>query len=291
MKKLNVWFITLLLTVAFTGISDCLFAEVADLLGHGNAQWGHTKAKTRSRYAKRQRSGQVNITERENFIIINYRTGRIVKKRLEFRNDRLYEMTLTYSYTGQRIVNNYNKKYKPFTKIENDTYIWKFPSTVITYKKGTNYTVFTNSAFAMSLRPSSNNMDDIRIGMTSDQIRELMGTPDTTATAAGDISIYRYPTGVVTFKNLRVTKIEKADVQLHRDIAPVQAQSSIGQVEIGMNPAKVEQIMGQPISVNALGNLTVYRYKTGTISFKYQRVAEIVKGDPNKETKIIKKKK
>jgi len=127
--------------------------------------------------------------------------------------------------------------------------------------------------------------------MSTAQVRNLMGTPRATATASGGIRTFRYNTGVVTFQNQRVTKIEKVSgVHIQPGTAPTPTQGNIDMITIGMSSTEVKRIMGKPLSITALGNLQVYRYNTGTISFKFHKVAEIKKGTPSKNVKIIKKK-
>ncbi|MCK5057157.1 MAG: hypothetical protein KAT34_10915 [Candidatus Aminicenantes bacterium] len=288
MKKLNPLFITFFLLIAFTCTNDCLFGIVNDINGQGNSTWGMSKAQVKGRFAKRIKLKDVAVTQRADFLIINYRKGQVTRKRYDFDKNRLYKITLTYSHTGRRIVKTYNDKYKPYTKIENNTYVWKFPSTIITYKQGTNRAVFIDRSYASTLKPAKH-IDDIRIGMSLDQVRKLMGTPRATATASGGITTYRYNKGVITFQNRRVTKIEKVSgVYIQPGVVPT--QGGIDMIKIGMSSAEVERIMGKPLSITALGNLVVYRYNAGTISLKFQRVAKIDKNTSSKQIKIIKKK-
>jgi len=288
MKKLRLLFITFFLIIAFTCANDCLFGIVNDINGQGNSTWGMSKDQVYNRFSKKMRLNEVAVTRGGNFLIVNYRKGSVTRKKFEFDKNRLYKITLTYSHATRRILKTYNSKYKPYNRIENKTYIWTFPSTVITHKQGTNYAVFMDKKYAKASR-AIKNIDDIRIGMTTNQVRNLMGTPRATATAAGGISTYRYKAGVVTFQNLRVTKIEKlSGVQVQTGVAP--AQDNIDRIKVGMSSTEVKNIMGLPLSSTALGNLTVWRYNSGTISFKFQRVAKVEKASSSKDIKIIKKK-
>jgi hypothetical protein len=216
---------------------------------------------------------------------MNYRKGQVTRKRFDFDRNRLYKITLTYSHSHQRIVKTYNDKYKLYSTVENNTFIWKFPSTIITCKQGSNQAEFIDRSYSTALKPAKN-IDEIRLGMSSDQVRQLMGTPRATATASGGIATYRYDDGVITFQNQIVTKIEKVSgvhiqpgIQpgVQPGIAPTPVQGNIDMIQIGMSSAEVERIMGKPLSITALGNLVVYRYDSGTIAFKFQKVAEIKK--------------
>jgi len=274
--------------IAFTCTNDCLFGFVNDINGQGNSTWGMSKAQVKGRFAKRARLGETAITDSGSFLIINYRKGQVTRKRYDFNKNRLYKITLTYSHSGQRIVKTYNSKYKPYTRIEKNTYIWKFPSTIITYKQGSNKAVFIDKAYSSSLKPAKN-IDTVRVGMTLVQVKDLMGTPRATASASGGIRTYRYNVGAITFQNQRVIKIEKVNA-VHIQPGTASTQRNIDRITIGMSSTEVERIMGKPLSITALGNLQIYRYNTGTISFKFHKVAEIKKDTPTKKVKIIKKK-
>lgn len=288
MKKLRLLFITFFLIIAFTCANDCLFGIVNDINGQGNSTWGMSKDQVYNRFSKKMRLNEVAVTRGGNFLIVNYRKGSVTRKKFEFDKNRLFKITLTYSHSTRRILKTYNSKYKSYNRIDNKTYIWIFPSTVITHMQGSNYTIFIDKKYAKAYR-ARKNIDDIRIGMTTNEVRNLMGTPRATATAAGGITTYRYKAGVVTFQNLRVTKIEKlSGVQVQTGVAPAQ-QSDIDRITIGMSATEVKQIMGEPLSTTALGALLVWRYHTGTISFKNLRVAKIEKTNPSKNIKVIKK--
>lgn len=291
MKKSNLVFITFFLIIAFTCANDCLFGIVNDLNGQGNSTWGMSKDQVYNRFGRKMRVNEVAVTRGGNFLIVNYRKGSVTRKKYEFDKNRLYKITLTYSHATQRILKTYNDKYKPYNRIENKTYVWIFPSTVITHKQGTNTAVFIDKKYAKTAARARKNIDDIRIGMTTNEVRNLMGTPRATASASGGITTYRYKAGVVTFQNQRVTKIEKlSGVQVQPGVAPAQAQRNIDRVKIGMSSDEVRRIMGNPLSSTALGNLTVWRYNSGTISFKFQKVAKIEKTNSSKSIKVIKKK-
>jgi outer membrane protein assembly factor BamE (lipoprotein component of BamABCDE complex) len=291
MKKLNVLFVTFFLILAFTCANDCLFGYVNDLNGQGNSTWGMSKEQVRGRFSGKTRLNDVAITQGATFLIINYRKGTVTRKKFEFDKNRLYKITLTYSYAGRRIIKTYNDKYKPYTRIENNTYIWIFPSTVITHRQGGNQAVFINKRYA-KLAKTQNNIDNLRIGMTTGQVRQLMGTPRATASAVGGVITYRYEAGVVTFQNQKITKIEKlSGVLVQSGAVPAPVQGSIDRVKIGMTPTEVKQIMGEPMTSTALGNLLVWQYNTGAISFKSQKVAKIEKTtNSSTNIKVIKKK-
>lgn len=277
MKKLNSLFATFFLLIAFTGLNDCLFGTVTDLNGQGSATWGMTKVQVEKRFVKRANARQVNITRGGDSIIINYRTGQVLKKEYKFRNNSLYQITLTYSHRGQRIINTYNGKYKAFTKIENDTYLWIFPSTIITYKMGTNYTVFTDRRFVAAVKPRQMNIDQITLGMTTTEVRRLMGTPISTATSSGNITIYRYNTGVITFTNLKVTKIRKGTVTGTVTTGFTVGPHNIDMIKPDMTSDEVRRIMGMPVkSVTKLG-ITIFEYPTGSITFKHMKVVAVAK--------------
>lgn len=146
MKKIKACLITVFLAVTLAGGCCSLFAALADLHGQGFAHWGDNKAEIKNKYARKIKFRQVNVTETNNTIFVDYRGGQVMKKKYDFQNNKLYRITLTYKCSAKRIIDNHNRKYKPFTKLDNGTYTWKFPSTIITYKDGSNYAVFIDAA-------------------------------------------------------------------------------------------------------------------------------------------------
>lgn len=150
MKKINRVLIASFLSVILAVGCCSLFAAIADIYGQGFARWGDSKTEIKNRYARKIKFRQVNLTETDNAIFIDYRGGQVMKKKYDFQGNKLYRITLTYRCSARRIIDTHNRKYKPFTKLDNDIYTWKFPSTVITYKNGSNYAVFIDTAHASS---------------------------------------------------------------------------------------------------------------------------------------------
>ncbi len=284
MRKFKVYFITFLLVFAFTGMSEYLFCA-RNIIGQGNAVWGDSMAKTMKRFSRRDRQKEVNVTQAGSAIIINYRRGTVLRKKYEFRNGGLYRISLTYSYGARRIVNNYNKKYALYSTFENGTYIWYFPSTVITVKQGKSKAIFTDARY-YNKTSRSNNIDQVRVGMTTQQVREIMGTPGATATATGNITTYRYKTGLITFQYGQVIKIEKGIITSSQTVTP-STTGNIGAVKIGMVPSQVTAIMGNPLATQSFGSITLFKYTTGVVSFKNGQVVKVETYSVQK--KVIKK--
>jgi hypothetical protein len=146
MKKIKTSIVMLFLSVMLAGGCCSLFAKINDLHGQGFAHWGDSKTDIKNKYTRKIKFKQVNVTETDNNIFVDYRGGQVMKKKYDFQDNKLYRITLTYRCSVKRIIESHNRKYKPFTKLENNTYTWKFPSTTITYKNGSNYAVFIAAA-------------------------------------------------------------------------------------------------------------------------------------------------
>ncbi|MCK4764489.1 MAG: outer membrane protein assembly factor BamE [Candidatus Aminicenantes bacterium] len=273
MKKNNFTFFVILLF----GLSLFVSGSVpGNIDGYGKARWGDSKAKTKKRLALKP-ADIAKITERNNFIIVDYKDPESSQKqkKYEFSSSRLVRLHILYNKTPKRVLNTLTNDYGAHSRLENGVYYWTFPSTVIKHEGGAQKAVFRDSSFGTTGKHQD--IDKVKVGMTTDAVRELMGTPVSTATASGGITYYRYSTGTVTFKLSRVAGVTKGGEVEKKEPKEKENKGNIDRVKAGMTIAQVEAIMGKPTMSIPFGNLLIYNYSTGSISFKNRKVAGIRK--------------
>ncbi|MCK4764490.1 MAG: outer membrane protein assembly factor BamE [Candidatus Aminicenantes bacterium] len=263
-----------LIVIFLLGFSFVLSGNIPrDIYGQGNARWGDSKAHTKKRFANRRRTNVAKVSQSTNTVVIDYVGERINRKKYEFSKNRLVKIHVYYNNPSRRVLKTHTQKYGNPT-LAGGYYTWNFPSTIIKHKRGSQKVLFRDSSYVSGKASKQQNIDRVTLKMTTSQVRALMGTPVSTATAAGGISYYRYSTGTITFKFGRVIKVTRGTGSVARKGAN---QGNIDSIRIGMTTAQVEAIMGKPVTVNALGNLLVYNYSTGKIAFKFRKVANVQK--------------
>lgn len=212
--KARVTFLGLFILAVFF-ISDTLMAF--DIHGYGSAVWGDSKARIKGRYSRKLSMGSVKfITETPNLLVVDYYGQKIRQKRYEFFKDGLVKIFVYYNNPERRTMNTYRQKYGSPALIDN-VYVWKFPSTIITHKPGSQRMVFTDASYTppatvpiqTAEQPGPHNIDKIQVGMTTEEVKNLMGDPVTSAVQMGGILYYRYSTGIITFKDGKVIRITK----------------------------------------------------------------------------------
>lgn len=208
MKKMRLTVLLMVLVAFFA--ADTLLAF--DVVGQGNAVWGDSKSKCKRQKARKMRNGDVVLVEeRTNWLVFDYIGERIRQKKYEYHKGGLVRIYVYYNNPERRILNTYKRKYGRPTLVGKE-WTWTFPSSVITFKRGSQRVVFRDRSY----KPSRNRnrqgngaaqLSRVKVGMTTAQVRNIMGNPSASSTQAGGISYFRYPTGIVTFKHGRVIRI------------------------------------------------------------------------------------
>jgi len=202
--------VLLMLLVAFFA-AETLMAF--DVVGQGNAVWGDSKSKCKRQKARKMRNGDVVLVqERTNWLVYDYIGEKIRQKKYEYHKGGLVRIYVYYNNPEKRIMNTYRRKYGRPTLVGNE-WTWTFPSSVITFKRGSQRVVFRDRSYTPRRNGNQTGgngtaqLSRVKVGMTIPQVRSLLGNPSSSSNQAGGITYFRYPNGIITFRNGRVIRI------------------------------------------------------------------------------------
>lgn len=186
-------------------------AAQRDVNGHGNATWGQTKQDVKASFMGKARAGAVTISESAYVLTVTYTKGRVYSKRFSFTGGQklLFKITIKYSGKPQIVLNTLTKKYGNPSSISGTLYTWNFPSTNITYRRGSLQCQFIDANYIPGTKNEEQKLRRIKIGMTIIEVERIMGKPLRANVLQLGRRIYYYRTANIVFANNKVMSINR----------------------------------------------------------------------------------
>jgi len=205
-------------------ITICLFlglplaAVVADLDGVRGVPWGSGPAQVKQVFA----NTGAQIHDRGEWLEVIPQSGPVSNERYYFQKGQLIKVSMTYTLSPTAVLDYFSNQYgKP--DFEKNAFWWKFPSTLAKIERGESTIWYRSLDITEETKDSTKvdgkdqpddpqqNINRVSMGMTMDQVIQLMGNPvgKRVGNALSKI-IFSYRTGEVVFNNNRVVEVKVA---------------------------------------------------------------------------------